>query len=699
MTVSAHSDPAPRRRPLPSPRWLLGTAGLFTALAAIIMAWPVNRNGGLELQVGQSAPQEILAPRALSYVSQVLTAQTRAAAAANVPPVYDPPSLNIARAQVQRLREILDFINLTRADPFARPPQKVADVRAIRALDLSPEAATQFINFNDTQWTTVQNQALATLDALMRGAVRPEQVLDVQRAIPARLSVNLSDAQVQAVTDLVAPLIVPNSFYNEEATLAAQAAAREAVAPVYKQVVRGQAVVARGQVITEEDLETLRALGLIQTEFDWRQPLSGALAAALAGLWLSAYLYRFHRHLLTQRRWPLLVGALVNLFLLAAQLMVPERVLLPYILPTAALALVFTVVGGPGLGLNIAVTLGALLGFLSNNNLELAVYGGLGGVVAAVALNRAERVADFFWAGLACSLVSVAVIVVFWLGGSERDAFGLFQLSAAGLMNGALATSLALGFCYVLGGPLNLITSLQLVELARPDQPLLQFVLRTAPGTYQHSLQVANLAEQAGEQIGANVMLIRVGALYHDVGKALNPQYFVENQHSGMNPHEALPPAESARVIIAHVTEGLKLAAKHRLPPAIRDFIAEHHGTLMTYYQYKRAVQAAGDDPSRVPSADFRYPGPRPRSRETALVMLADGCEAKTRADRPQSEAQIAAIVRAVIQDRVNNHQLDDTDLTLSDLAIIEQSFITTLRGVFHPRLAYPELPPTPPQP
>lgn len=664
------------------------------------MAWPVGRNGGLELQVGQSAPQEVLAPRALSYVSQVLTAQTRAAAAANVPPVYDAPSLSMARAQVQSLREILEFINYTRADPFARPPQKVADLRAIRALDLSPEAALQLVNFNDAQWTTVQNQALATLDALMRGAVRPEQVPDVQRAIPARLSVNLSDAQVQAVTVMVAPLIVPNSFYNEEATLAAQDAAREAVAPVYKQVVRGQAVVARGQVITEEDLETLRALGLIQTEFDWRQPLSAVLAALLAGLWLSAYLYRFHRRLLTQRRWPVLMGILVNLFLLAAQLMVPERVLLPYILPTAALGLVFTVVGGPGLGLNVAATLGALLGFLSNNNLELAVYGGLGGVVAALALNRAERVADFFWAGLACSVVNVSVTLVFWLAGSERDAFGLFQLSATGLMNGALATSLALGFCYVLGGPLNLITSLQLVELARPDHPLLQFVLRTAPGTYQHSLQVANLAEQAGEQIGANVMLIRVGALYHDVGKALNPQYFVENQHSGVNPHEALPPAESAHIIIAHVTNGLTLAAKHRLPPAICDFIAEHHGTLMTFYQYKKAVQAAGDDPTRVSESDFRYPGPRPRTRETALVMLADGCEAKTRADRPQTEAQIATIVRSVIQDRMNNHQLDDTDLTLSDLAIVEQSFVTTLRGVFHPRLAYPDLkPPTPPQP
>lgn len=688
----------PHRAPRLSIRWLLGIAGLFIALAALIMAWPVSRNSDLELQVGQSAPQEILAPRALSYVSQVLTAQTRAAAAANVPPVYDSPSLNTARAQVQRLREIIDFINLARADPFARPMQKVTDVRAIRALDLPPEAAAQLINFNDTQWTTVQNQALATLDTLMRGAVRPEQVTDVQRAIPARLSVNLSDAQVQAVTVMVAPLIVPNSFYNEEATLAAQDAAREAVAPVYKQVVRGQAVVARGQVITEEDLETLRALGLIQTEFDWRQPLSAVLAALLAGLWLSAYLYRFHHRLLTQRRWPVLMGILVNLFLLAAQLMVPERVLLPYILPTAALGLVFTVVGGPGLGLNVAATLGALLGFLSNNNLELAVYGGLGGVVAALALNRAERVADFFWAGLACSVVNVSVTLVFWLAGSERDAFALFQLSAAGLMNGALATSLALGFCYVLGGPLNLITSLQLVELARPDQPLLQFILRTAPGTYQHSLQVANLAEQAGERIGANVMLIRVGALYHDVGKALNPQYFVENQHSGVNPHDALAPAKSAHIIIAHVADGLKLAAKHRLPPTICDFIAEHHGTLITYYQYKKAVQAAGDDPARVSEADFRYPGPRPRSRETALVMLADGCEAKTRADRPQTEAQIATVVRTVIQDRVNNHQLDDTDLTLSDLAIVEQSFITTLRGVFHPRLAYPELTP-PPQP
>jgi cyclic-di-AMP phosphodiesterase PgpH len=243
-----------------------------------------------------------------------------------------------------------------------------------------------------------------------------------------------------------------------------------------------------------------------------------------------------------------------------------------------------------------------------------------------------------------------------------------------------------------LGNVFDITTSLQLIELSRPDHPLLQFVLREAPGTYQHSLQVSNLAEQAGERICANTLLIRVGALYHDIGKALHPQYFIENQlSSAANVHNSLDPYTSAGIILGHVNDGLELARRHRLPTRIRAFIAEHHGTLKTFFQYKRALEAAGNDPSLVDEGRFFYPGPRPQSKETALLMLADGCEAKTRADHPANEDDLDRIVKAVIDDRLARGQLDDTDLTVRDLQAVRASFVTTLKGMFHSRLRYPE--------
>ncbi|MGQ0601302.1 MAG: HD family phosphohydrolase, partial [Anaerolineales bacterium] len=365
----------------------------------------------------------------------------------------------------------------------------------------------------------------------------------------------------------------------------------------------------------------------------------------------------------------------------------------PYFLPAAALAMLLTVLAGPNLAITVAVAMGALVGYIGGSSLELTIYTAMGGLVAAIALGRGERVDLFFWAGLASALANVGILLIFRVVNPATDIVGLAQLTAASLINGGISAALTLMIFFAIGGLFDITTSLQLVELSRPDHPLLRFILRNAPGTYQHSLQIANLAEQAAERIGANAMLVRVGALYHDCGKALHPQYFIENQLDQTNVHETLDPATSAHVIIRHVPDGLEMARKHRLPSRIKDFIAEHHGTMKAMYQYRRALEAAGGDESKVDEARFLYPGPRPRSRETALLMLADGCEAKTRSDRPRTEDDIDRIVKTVLDDRLAKDQLDDTDLTLRDLQDIRESFVNTLRGVFHPRVQYPELP------
>jgi putative nucleotidyltransferase with HDIG domain len=261
----------------------------------------------------------------------------------------------------------------------------------------------------------------------------------------------------------------------------------------------------------------------------------------------------------------------------------------------------------------------------------------------------------------------------------------------AGFASGLLSASLGFGLLLLIGSVLGITTSLQLIELARPDHPLLQLLLRNAPGTYQHSLQVANLAEQAARSVGANPLLTRVGALYHDTGKALRPQYYIENQVPGQNVHEQLDPATSAGVIVEHIRDGLELARKHRLPEKVQAFIPEHHGTLETSYQYRNAVESAGGDSSKINHADFEYPGPKPRSKETALLMLADGVEAKSRAETPRNEVEIDLLVRWIIDNRLEQGQLESVDLTFKDLDTIRRSFTTTLKGIYHPRMIYPE--------
>jgi len=261
---------------------------------------------------------------------------------------------------------------------------------------------------------------------------------------------------------------------------------------------------------------------------------------------------------------------------------------------------------------------------------------------------------------------------------------------AAGVANGVFSASLTLIGFFLAGNFLGITTSLQLHELARPTQPLLRQLLLRAPGTYHHSLMVSNLAEQAAERIGADALLTRVGAYYHDVGKIVRPYFFVENQMNGMNVQNRLDPRISAQIIISHVKDGLDLARKHRLPGDVRAFIPEHQGRGVIKYFYNQALEQA-EDPSLVDEDDFRYPGPKPQSRETAIVMLADSCEAAVRAAHPTSAEEIDKIVHRIISEKLTSGELDECDVTTRDLDQVRSAFVEMLHGVFHPRVKYPE--------
>jgi putative nucleotidyltransferase with HDIG domain len=229
------------------------------------------------------------------------------------------------------------------------------------------------------------------------------------------------------------------------------------------------------------------------------------------------------------------------------------------------------------------------------------------------------------------------------------------------------------------------------MDLSRPDHPLLQELLLNAPGTYQHSLQVANLAEQAAKEINADALLTRVGALYHDIGKSQNPNFFIENQlPSQIDTHENLDPIITSATIIKHVEDGYKLGRKYHLPPQILAFIKEHHGTSITRYQYEQALEKS-TSPEKVIKEKFRYPGQKPSTKETALLMLADGCEARVKAESPKNPEEIEKIVSENVKTALNQGQLDSSNLTLNDLQIITKSFVRTFQNTYHHRVIYPK--------
>jgi len=679
---------ANRRRLYYTLLFILGSILALVAVFAPIIADTFTA----PLQEGQIATQDYRAPRSISYISEIRTEQRRRTAEQGIAPIYTSPDTRVARRQMEQLRAALAYIQSVRADAYASPEQKSHDLAALEEAPLSQQTIDAILGLNDARWQAIQQEALTVLERTMSSIIRPDAINEIQGRIPAMVSLSFSEDQAGVVADLVRAFLAPNSEYSEELTQAARQKARDAVEPATRTFIPGQTVILQGELIDAEDVEALENLGLVQQQTTWNDQV-GALAVTLVmAILVVFYLRRKHTFFGDLRR--LTVGVLVGLaFLISVRLIIPSHTVIPFAFPLAAYGLTLAVLFGVEPAFVLSLPVAILAAYALPGSLELTLYYVTTSLFGVLALGKARRLLSYAWGGLAVGVSGALIILAYRLPQPNADLPGITMLVGMAFFNGLASAAVTILLHTFLARYLSMVTALQLIDLMRPDHPLLQTLLREAPGTYQHSLQVANLAEQAAERVGADPLLTRIGALYHDVGKTLNPVYFIENQPPGFaNPHEQLTPEESATLIIQHVKDGYELGRKHHLPARILDFVNEHHGTGLTRYQYYNALQAEGGDESRVDKSRFRYPGPRPQSRETAILMLADGAEARVRAERPADDQKLVTVIKSTISDRVTSGQLDDTRLTLSDLNQIAESFAATLRGVYHPRLHYPRL-------
>jgi hypothetical protein len=675
---------------------LLFAATFFLSVLALYLP-NAAAESSLALNEGDVASLDILAPRTLSFESAILTTAQQEESALAVEAIYGPPDANVARDQVQKLGSALAFIESVREESFASQEQRLADLAALQNINLGQERAIELLGLSSDAWSNVQAESRVILDQIMRSTIRQDQVESARISAQALVSLSLPEQQALIAADLAAAFVAPNSFFSESLTEIAREEARGAVAPIIVTVLADEILVERGQVLSAADRELLEQFGLVDSGTRW-QDYVGSAAILVASFLLIFLYFRYQKRSKIDSRTLLFFAILFVIFLFGARFLVVGRAVSPYIYPVAAFGLVVSTIAGTQLAIVLAFSLSLIAAYNFPIPLELSVFYFLGSWVGILVLRSGQRLMSYIWAGLALGLTGVAVVLAFRLPLGTTDLLGIATLVGASLLNGFIAATLTIVLQLAVSSVLGLTTAVQLQELSRPDHPLLQFVLRNAPGTYQHSLQISNLAEQAAERIGANTLLTRVGSLYHDAGKARQPIYFIENQVPGTaNPHNDLSPLDSSQIIIRHVADGLELAEKHRLPRRIRDFIAEHHGDLITQYQYGRALEAVEGDKNKVDPNAFRYPGPKPQSRETALVMLADGCEARTRAERPATRDELNLLVRDVIDNRLAAGQLDHTELTMNDLAVVQESFVSTLRGIYHPRINYPKIESAPP--
>lgn len=487
----------------------------------------------------------------------------------------------------------------------------------------------------------------------------------------------------------------PSLSVNREATEAARERARQAVPSVKGEVLRGERIVRAHEQVREPELERLRAYQEYLSRLgELGEDGSGGLRSAGAYLYnllllliFGVLLYYFRPAIYHELRHVLLIAAVVLAFI-AATAIIGRTGAPNELIPIAFPALVIAALWDGRLALNLALVLGVLLAgqapFVGISVLFTTV---IAGAAAAFSVRVVRRRAQT-WVFISI-IVAAYVMAALTLGLLRSWDLGDIVWSAGwGTMNAIGSSLIAMGFLPLFETFTRITTDQTLLELSDLNRPLLKRLSLEAPGTYAHSISVANLAESAARAIGANALLTRVGIYYHDVGKMVKPQYFIENQPPGRNPHDKLKPSTSAAIVRGHIIEGLRLVEEAKLPDDVKAFVAEHHGTQSISFFYDKAREL--DPAADLNPDDFRYPGPRPRSKETAIAMLADSVESAARALQDPTPERVRALVDRIVEDKIVQGQLDDTPLTLGEISIIRDQLASVLSGMYHHRIDYP---------
>jgi putative nucleotidyltransferase with HDIG domain len=658
---------------------------LFTtlALSALLLTNLLPRV--YEYREGEVSQTNVKSPKKLTFVSQVSTRTERDRAAAAVQDVLEIDITLMARQQ-QGLRSLLQNISSTRAS--VQSDQRREVIRRLSSPPFSDPSASLLSTLDDSRLALVFQESQRLLLEAMRERITEARAQELVRQLPSMASEQLSEPERNLAVDLTSRFIRSNLVLNQERTAQLREEARQAVAPVQVTVESGEIVLREGQVVTAADLEKLELLGLRNPSADWRADAAGALLVFVLIAALAGYVYTFQPAVIASDKRLLLLSIVMIVVVLAAKLVIPGRPLWIYVFPLPAVAMLVATLLDARLAIFMSALLAILVAYIGGGALEYAVMFVAACSAAAFAVWRRERGHAFFVAGGLAALAQFAAAMAFMLANKGDDWQLSMLIGFECLVNGLDSAILAAGGGILLGRLFGITTTWQLLELANPTHPLLRRLMNEAPGTYHHSLIVGNLAERSAEEVGADSLLARVAAYYHDIGKLRRPYFFIENQADGRNLHDSLEPEQSARIIAAHVSDGVELAERYGLPPRIRDMIPQHHGTRLVSFFYDQATQD-GNGEARV--QDFTYPGPRPQSKEAAIVMLADGVEAAARASRDHSPEAISALVDKIILQRLSEGQLDDCDLTLRDLQGIKTSFCTLLIGMYHPRIEYPE--------
>ncbi|HEO8418602.1 HD family phosphohydrolase [Niallia sp. FSL W8-0635] len=556
------------------------------------------------------------------------------------------------------------------------------------------------IPYSEDQLEIAKDITVTAIHTVMNGKIPSDEVENAKKRVEDILKVNdgLTSDLKSASIDLGRFAIIQNEFYDPTATEEMRQQAVDSVEPI--RVLQGQVLVEEGQLISREIHRQLELVGLLDSD-NSIQPFIGLGIIILAILSL-LYFYIFRRTAMEKEKnipfylmFFLIISVTVLLMKTVSVFQQFEYTEIGYIFPAAMAVMLIKILMEEKSAIMVTIIL-AICGMIMFNegvagtfNVGMGIYIIASGLAGILFLNKRNQRTNILYAGFFISFINiVTILAILYLQNGHYGAkeYGVFILLA--VISGISSAVLTIGFLPFLETGFGVLSTIKLIELSNPNHPLLRKILTEAPGTYHHSVMVANLAESACEAIGANGLLARVGCYYHDIGKTKRPHFFIENQMNMGNPHDRIPPQASKNIIIAHATDGAELLRKYKLPKEIVDIAEQHHGTSLLKYFYYKAKEKGGD----VNESDYRYPGPKAQTREVAIIGIADSVEAAVRSLNAPTTVQIDSLIKNIISDRLQDGQLDECDLTLKELEIVRNTLSETLKGIFHSRIEYPEM-------
>jgi putative nucleotidyltransferase with HDIG domain len=672
-------------------QWLLGLV-VFVGLLGVLMVDLLPT--GVSVEVGQVARRDIEAPRTAINSAETERLREEAGRRALLEANDNPEFYRINHATVVKVEEsITAILNLLRttipAPGEGEEPLAVteADRRLIRdyGVDLPPANLAHIAELSLPEFDVFAQNVTDAILAQMNEEISEDGLRDAWDQYELRIGASKMDPQLEHTAIVLGrQLIQPNLVIDTNKVNQVREEAMAAVEPVT--IMRGEIILRKGDVVREEHIGVLQDLGLIKTGIDYLALIGLVVLVALMVYGMGIFAFQNRPSIIESEGKIALLGVIILVVAIVGKILsLIHWPLAPYLAPTAWAGLLLTLLVDSKLAVTAVTLLAMVLAVMNDFSLNIAFLALTGGLTAILSISKVSQRGDLMRAGFIVGGINFATMV--GLGLIQQDS-RLVIHSYLGVLNGVFSSITAIGVLPYLESLFGITSAIRLLELSNPNHPLLRRMMLEAPGTYHHSILVGNLAEAAAEAVGGDGLLARVGAHYHDIGKLKRPYFFVENQIGMENPHDKMAPTLSTLIVTSHVKDGLELAREYKLPDVVTQFIAQHHGTDLVKFFYHRALEA---NEGAVEEQEFRYPGPKPQSKEVAIVSLADATEAAVRSLAKPNPGKIEALVRKIIKDRLNSGELDQSDLTFQDLDRIANAFVKVIIGMFHARVEYPE--------